>query len=252
MIKFEMSYRIHDLLIATLASAIIFVSALPTKAETTVNDEHHTTVSPINVYTHGNTSTAQINGDGTVSGKLNQLLHCASSHLGFEYEIKFAPMSRGWQLIETAEHVAWFPAALTDNTKEITTGPLANLDIVWYQLKTSGLDVNSPTFKQNARVSAYKGSVFETSLLEQGYDFVPGNSDHNRMIYMLLTGTVDALLALDFRSKLNEQTQQIMDTHIKITTQKKVPVYLALSRHMVSGHPEFVEIFKSQIMSCSE
>ena len=204
----------------------------------------------ISIYTHGDTQFARFDENGNVTGAAQDWLSCAASELGFTYDFKFAPLSRATSLRQATDHMMWFPSSGADQVFRV--GPVGALDILWYQLKTDDTEVSSPEFKQNAKVTSYTGSSFETMLQERGYQFVKGSADHNRLIYLLLSGTVDALLAVDFRFKLPSDVRDKIDEQVKTTVHRHIPVYFNLSKYMVEEHPELTKSLQSHDMKCNK
>lgn len=231
--------------IAACTAAIVF----GTPAQAYWHD-HPTT---INFFTHGDTQFAQFDEDKNVTGKIADMLACASGPLDVEFNFQFAPLSRATTMLNTQDHMLWFPSGPNDNPgqQRRMVGPLGTVDILWYQLKNAEMDVTSGEFMQQARVSAYKGSIFEDILQRDGYNFVPGSTDHNRIMYTLLTGEIDAVLAVDFRFKLPGETQQMMKNRVKTTLRSQVPVFLTLSRHLADEHPELARDLMRELNSCN-
>lgn len=208
--------------------------------------------SPLNIsiYTHGDTQFARFDNSGNVTGDAQKWLSCAAAKLGFTYDFKFAPLSRANSLRQTSDHMMWFPSSGAQ--ERIRVGPVGTMDIIWYQMKTDDTDVTSQAFMQNAKVTAYAGSSFETMLQERGYKFVKGSADHNRLIYMLLSGSVDALLSVDFRFKLSADVREKMEEQVRTTVYRHVPVFFNLSEHMANDHPELTKSLQSPDLDCSE
>lgn len=204
----------------------------------------------ISIYTHGDTQFARFDSSGNVTGEAQEWLNCAASKLGFTYDFKFAPLSRANSLRQSADHMMWFPSSGTQ--ERIRVGPVGTMDIIWYQMKTDDTDVTSQAFMQNAKVTAYAGSSFETMLQNQGYKFIKGSADHNRLIYMLLSGSVDALLSVDFRFKLSADVREKMEEQVRTTVYRHVPVFFNLSEHMANDHPELTKALQSHNMDCTE
>ncbi len=222
-------------------------------AGTAVQAFWHDTPTTIHFFTHGDTRFAQFDKDRNVTGKIADLLACAAGPLGINFEFQFAPLSRATKMLNTNDHMVWFPSGPNDSPEQQRrmVGPLGTVDILWYQLKSADLDVTSDEFMQKARVSAYKGSIFEDILRREGYNFVEGSADHNRIMYTLLTGEVDAVLAVDFRFKLPGETKQMMRNRVKTTLRSQVPVFLTLSRHLADEHPDLARDLMRELNVCN-
>lgn len=208
----------------------------------------------IHVYTHGDTRFARFDENKQVSGKVADLTKCVAEVIPLEFEFHFAPLSRATSLLDSQDHMMWFPSGPReegDEERRRMMGPLGTVDILWYQLKSSEFDVNTPNFLQEAKVSAYKGSIFEERLRREGYNYVQGSADHNRIMYTLISGEVDAVLAVDFRFKLSDETQHMIANRLKTTLENQVPVYLTLSRHMADEHPDLTNILMNQLSACN-
>ena len=211
------------------------------------------TPTTIQLFTHGDTHLARFDEDRNVSGKIADLLECAQQPLNLNFEFGFAPLSRATTMLDTQEHMIWFPSGPNDNPEQQRrmVGPLGTVDILWYQLRTAELEVGTDEFIKQATVTAYNGSIFENILRQEGHNFVQGSADHNRIMYALLTGEVDAVLAVDFRFRLNSETQRMMDSRVKTTLRSQVPVYLTLSRHLADAHPDLSNDLMRELNVCN-
>ncbi len=206
----------------------------------------------LRIFTHGDTRLAQFDKDGTASGKAVDALRCAAPTLDIKYDFDFAPLSRSAALLDSQDHMVWFPSGPSDDPErqKRMIGPFGKIDILWYQMNSSPHQVTTETFIQDARVTAYKGSMFEGILKRDGYKFIDGSADHNRLIYRLMSGEVDALLAVDFRFTLPEETKQLIDARVRTTVMNSFPVYMTMSRRLADEHPEFAEALRSALMAC--
>ncbi len=227
------------------------ITCIPANAK---HDEVADQQNPVNIsiYTHGDTQFARFGEDGKVTGPLQDLLQCAAEKFDLQYDFKFAPLSRATGLLDTLDHMAWFPSGPREDEERAQRliGPLGEVKILWYQRKSSDLDISSPDFKANAVVSAYNGSVFEDILQNEGYNFVQGSADHNRLIYTLLAGDIDAFLAVDFRFKLDDNARNMLDNRVKTTIRTRIPIHIGLSKHLTTEHPELSKSFKTEVMNC--
>lgn len=206
----------------------------------------------IRIFTHGDTRLAQFDENGTASGKAVDALRCAAPTLGIEYDFDFAPLSRSAALLDNQDNMVWFPSGPnTDPARQKRMiGPFGKVEILWYQMKSNPHPVTAKTFIKDARVTAYKGSLFEGMLKREGYNFIDGSADHNRLIYRLMSGDVDALLAVDFRFTLPDETKHLVDARVRTTVMNSFPVYMTMSRRLADEHPEFAEALRSALMAC--
>ncbi len=204
------------------------------------------------VYTHGDTQFARFKNDGMVVGKAPEILNCATRSLGIDYSFEFAPLSRARSLLETHENAVWFPSGPSkrEADKKRLIGPMGEASFLWYQMKSSPFHIGTEDFRTKAKVTAYQGSRFEEILREEGHNFIPGSADHNRLIYMLMTGEVDAVLAIDFRFTLPEKTTRLMERRIRVTERSTLPIFFNLSLPMHEKDPGFTDALRVEMTRC--
>lgn len=238
---------------AVVRTVMVAACAATLAGGTAAKALRHDSPTTIHFFTHGDTRFAQFDENRNVTGKIADLLACASGPTGLTFEFEFAPLSRATSMLNTQDHMMWFPSGPNDNPEQQRrmVGPLGVVDILWYQRKSDAMDVTSDAFMQQAKVSAYKGSIFEDILRRDGYNFVEGSADHNRIMYTLLTGEVDAVLAVDFRFKLPDETQQMMASRVQTTLRSQVPVFLTLSRHLANEHPALADDLMRELNTCN-
>lgn len=236
----------------TTCAWLILSAAQVTAAQHEITEPHADPMH-LQVYTHGDTQFARFGDDGVVRGRAQDVLSCAADHANFTFNFDFAPLSRATAMLHNHEHMLWFPSGPSDDPERQRRmmGPLGQIDILWYQHKSHLVPVTSDTFMQQARVTAYKGSVFEDQLRRGRYNFIEGSADHNRLVYMLLSGNVDALLAVDFRFTLPEETRRLMEAHVQTTVERRVPVFITLSRHLANEHPAFSAHLRQTLEACN-
>lgn len=206
----------------------------------------------LTVFTHGDTIYAQFQPEGSVTGMTTTMLDCAAKKTGVPYRYSRAPLSRAASIVATTPDAVWFPAAHRGDETRMSRsiGPVVDVNFMWYQLKSSTADPNSDAFKASAKVTAYRGSNLEEKLRSEGYDMVLGSADHNRLIYMVMAGEVDAVLAVDFRPVLTPETRRIVQERMRTTLRNKVPVSFLASEPLVDEYPEFFTELQTAIMDC--
>lgn len=208
----------------------------------------------LRVFTHRDTPFAQFPDNAAAKGTVPELMQCASDRMGFTYEFVIAPLSRSPNIMGEQEHALWFPSRHQgDNERlERLIGPIGTLKSYWYQLRSSVLDPQSEEFKAQTQVTAYSKSIFESELRQNGYNWVPGSADYNRLIYMLMSGQVDALSAADFRRSLDQDTRDLFEKRTKRTLVESVPISIQVSRFLKSNAPVFVTRLSDTIHACME
>ena len=206
----------------------------------------------ITLFTHGDTVLALREDDGSLNGYSISLFRCAFKILGRDFAIERAPLSRAASILTSVENAVWFPSAFAGDEDRLarSVGPAGQLRIFWYLLKHSKLDPTSESFRKTARVTAYKGSALERRLRAENYVFQTGSADRNRLVAMVLSGQVDALLAVDFRGRLSKETLMVMDDNIKISLFEKLPVAFQISHALHQNEPDFADKFRSATNIC--
>lgn len=208
----------------------------------------------LTVYTHGDSRFAQLQRDGSVTGSAPTVLSCAMPQLGIPYEIKVLPLSRARSIIETYENAMWFPSSHTGDQprRQRLVGPIDEVTILWYQLKTHPDDPNSEDFRRDAIVTAYTGSALENELRDMGFTIVAGSADHNRLIYMIMSGEVDALLAIDFRDVLPDDMRRLVEERMRVTERRKIPVSFQASTSLAAARPAFIKDMRAAVRTCQQ
>jgi|GEM_PF-1605295 len=206
----------------------------------------------ITLFTHGDTVLALQGKDGTLNGYSISLFRCALNIMGRSFVIERAPLSRAASILESAENAIWFPSSFAGDADRMarSIGSVGQLSIFWYQPNSSKLDPASESFKKTARVTAYKGSALERRLMAENYAFQTGSADRNRLVTMVLSGKVDALLAVDFRGRLSKETLMVMDDNIKLSLYAKLPVAFQVSNALHKSEPDFADKFRSATSTC--
>ncbi|WP_262694353.1 hypothetical protein [Kordiimonas aquimaris] len=247
----KLQKRALNISIALLALCTAYLNDTAT-AQDGAHTERNASVPHLKIYTHRDTFFAQFPENKPAQGIVPELMHCAANKMQFTYEFVIAPLSRSRNLINAQEHILWFPSTHQGDPERMRRliGPVGDLNSYWYQLKSSTLDPHSEEFKTKARVTAYTKSTFAEELQESGYNWVSGSADYNRLIYMLMTNRVDAMLAVDFHRALNKDTQILFEKHTRRTLDKSVKVSIQVSRYMYKNEPQFVNILDSTIHTC--
>ncbi|WP_262694352.1 hypothetical protein [Kordiimonas aquimaris] len=233
--------------------ALYFISASNLAFTAAFADTTNTADAPdITIFSHGDTTFSRFDANSVAEGKVPETLACANTHLPFNYDFAFAPLSRAQAVVNKMKHTFWFPAGKSDDPERQARmiGPVGEVKFFWYQRKSDATDTQSISFKQKSLVTAYKGSTFEAKLRAEGYNWVQGSADHNRLLSMLLSRQVDAVLAVDFGFKLKGDTKRSFNKHVSTIEYKRLPVYIEASQHMAKYEPEFLAQFRARIMSC--
>lgn len=214
--------------------------------------DHHGDFDGVTIFMHGDTKHAKFNEGGSVSGVLVDIMDCATKDITTPFRYRHAPLSRAGTIIDTFDNAIWFPTGtdVSEDRKPRIVGPIASEGILWYHRADDMTDPNSAEFKKNARVTAYQGSRFADQLKTEGYTFIPGSADHQRLVYMLVSGQVDALLAVDFRSVLPSQTRSILETRLRTTPAGEIPLGMEASVSMVQNKPELLRTLQANVLAC--
>lgn len=208
----------------------------------------------ITVFTHGDSRFAQLNEDGSITGSAPDVMACAMPRLGIKYQFSVLPLSRATYVVNTLENAMWFPSSHMGNADRMqrTVGPIDDVTVLWYQLNTNSMDPNSDAFRDTARVTAYTGSALENDLRDGGYTILPGSADHNRLIYMLMSGEIDGLLAIDFRDVLKPETRRLVEKRLRVTLRRKIPISFQASVSLAKEHPDFITKFREAALECAD
>jgi len=206
----------------------------------------------ITLFTHGDTVLFNKTPDGSIAGPSIDLFTCAIEKTGHTYSIEIAPLSRARTIIDEIDHAIWFPSAFQGNTDRLSRsiGPAGALEMFWHQLHSDHQDPESNAFKQAKKVTTYKGSAMEAVLRSQGYNVVEGSADRNRLIVMVLSGQVDALLSIDFRDRLSEEVRKKVDSNIHMTLRSSLPVAFQVTKPFAKSDPGFVTRFRTAFTHC--
>lgn len=207
---------------------------------------------PIRLYTHGDTYPAQWSEEGGISGIAIKVATCAFEQLGQPVVFELAPLSRATELMATQDNALWYPSVLTGDEERMArlVGPVSHVELMWYYLKTAKYKPGQDDFREHAKVTAYTGSRTEVMLESQGYTLVPGSADHMRLVHLVASGTVDAVLAVDFRWKLPDATRALVAKHMDTALYRSFPVAYQISRPLAERRPEFIKEFQHAVDDC--
>ena len=208
---------------------------------------------PITLFTHGETTLARRDVRGQFSGPAIDTFICVMNNMQQPHAIRHAPLSRAMSIIEAPEGASiWFPMVATgpNKKKRQLVGPVADLNLYWILLKSSPYDPSSPEFKKTAKVTAFGGSIFARLLPQQGYDFVEGSADHNRLASMLMLQKVDAIYSADFRTTLNTRMRQRINDTIRLELADSMPVYFYISESLYAQNPDMKSHMTKALAGC--
>lgn len=207
---------------------------------------------PIRLYTHGDTYPAQWSEEGGISGIAITVAACAVKNLGRSITFELAPLSRATELMDTQDNALWYPSVLAGDEERMArlVGPVSRVELMWYYLRSAKYKPGQDDFREQAKVTAYTGSRTEVMLRDEGYTLVPGSADHMRLVHLVASGSVDAVLAVDFRWKLPDATRALVAKHMDTALYKSFPVAYQVSRPLAAREPDFIEKFQSAVDSC--
>ena len=214
----------------------------------------HGDATPIRLYTHGDTYPAQWSEKGGISGIAIEVATCAFGHMGQPVSFELAPLSRATELMETQDNALWYPSILAGDEERMArlVGPVSQVELMWYYLKSAEHKPGDTDFREQARVTAYTGSRTEVMLKAEGYTLAPGSADHMRLVHMVASSTVDAVLAVDFRWKLPEATRRLVSKHMDTSLYKSFPVAYQVSRPLAAREPGFIATFQEAVDTCKD
>ena len=206
----------------------------------------------ITLFTHGDTPLLLPATDGSLYGPALDLFRCSMESLGRPFFVTKAPLSRARQIISKLNNAIWFPSAYRGSARRMarSVGPAGTLDVYWYKNKDNPLDPNSSAFKRSATVTTYKGSAMATQLREEGYHFIEGSADRNRLVSMLLSGQVDAFAAIDFRDRLSSETLKKLSARSQISIKNIIPAAFRVSDMLFENEPDFTSKFRAAFDTC--
>lgn len=210
------------------------------------------TKQPVTIFTHGDTILLKEQKDGSLTGPALDLFRCASNKVNYPFIIETAPLSRAGTILSDLDRAVWFPSSYGGNEDRLarSLGPAGHLAINWYLLKDNPKDPRHDSFRQLATVTTYKGSAMEAQLKNEGYAFIEGSADRNRLIYMVLSGQVDALVAIDFRGMLSADTRRKVQDNIRTIPKDSVPVAFQVSIPFHKNDPSFTKSMKKAFDNC--
>ncbi|WP_262690071.1 hypothetical protein [Kordiimonas aestuarii] len=212
----------------------------------------HADEGTILLYTHGDTYPAQWSEENGISGIAIDIATCAFSSLDMNVQFELAPLSRATELMAEHDNALWFPSVLAGEEERLNrlVGPVGSVDLMWYSLKSAPIKPGEDGFRENAKVTAYTGSRTESMLKAEGYTLAPGSADHMRLVHLVISGGVDAVLAVDFRWKLPKATKAIVAKHMDTRLYKAFPVAYQVSRPFAARDPGFIDRFQIAVDGC--
>lgn len=207
---------------------------------------------PLVFFTHGDTKLAELQPNGTIKGAAYEIFTCAMEHLSQPFTVSIAPLSRANDIAAVHPNSVWYPSSMTNHKNRIArmVGPVHEEATYFFLKKNNPLQSSQPDFKEKARVTAYKGSALEKILLEERYIYVEGSANPQRLIYMLLSDKVDALLTVDMRNVLSPETQALIGKSIRIEPFKKIAAGFQVAKKLHERKPNFTSRFQAAVNSC--
>ncbi|UTW56042.1 hypothetical protein [Kordiimonas sp. SCSIO 12610] len=207
----------------------------------------------LRVYTHGETSVGYKNADGTITGEAVDKLSCAMGKLNQDYHLSIAPLSRARSITDSDKPSIWFPSSFEGDRARLEhlAGPAGNLVFNWHMRKDSDLDPKSEDFHKNATVTTFSGSRMIGWLKENNYNYIVGSADPNRLVYMLLSKQVDAILSVQLGESASPSVKKQIKEGIKHITHSEFQTAFHFSDGMLKSRPEFVKQFREALQTCS-
>ncbi|WP_374763358.1 hypothetical protein [Yunchengibacter salinarum] len=206
------------------------------------------------MYTHGETAYARALDGGGVEGPGVTLFRCAMARLKQDVVIRLAPLSRAGRLLESDRHLIWFPVALRDAgpRQPRQAGPMATLETRWHVLKTATLTPDDPAFMQQARATAFHGSRLSKEIQKLGMTFVKGSAEPKRLLGMLYTGEVDAVLSVPLERTLEPKARLQMQSKVDVFPYRTWEIGYEVSRGLMADHPRFPADFDTALSWCMD
>jgi len=214
--------------------------------------EDNSAAEEIRLFTHGDTPLLLPDVNGELHGPALDLFRCAMEGMERPFSATRAPLSRAGHIISDLNNAIWFPSAYRGDEERMarSIGPAGSLDVYWYKNKTNALDPNGSAFKQSATVTTYKGSAMARQLRDEGYNFIEGSADRNRLVSMLLSGQVDAFAAVDFRDRLSPEIHQKLSDNAVISIKNRIPSAFRISDKLFESEPSFTPNFRAAFDAC--
>ncbi|GHF18817.1 hypothetical protein GCM10017044_11700 [Kordiimonas sediminis] len=207
--------------------------------------------STVRVFTHGEGTYAQPDETGKLAGPGMDVLRCAMDRLKRAYEVKTVAMVRVDRMIEDGLIDIWFPSynkGEIDRHRKII-GVLGELRINWILRQNMDMDPFSKMFKDTAKVTAFPGSTPERMLQRNGYRYIQGTDDTDRMFLMLYGGKVDAILSADFRAFLSPRFKDAVKD-VRVIEYARYPAGFELFSPFIDKEPEFEKAFATALDGC--
>jgi len=210
------------------------------------------TAPEVRLFTHGDTPLLLPDSEGVLKGPAMDLFQCSMNRMQRAFSVTQAPLSRARRILSDMDNAIWFPIAHRGGPERMARaiGPAGTLDIYWYKSRKSTLNPNSDTFKRSATVTTYKGSAMADQLRREGYNFIEGSADRNRLVFMLLNGQVDAFAAIDFRGQLPADMLQKLSAQAEISIKNKIPAAFQISDKFHTSDPAFAGAFRTAFGHC--
>ena len=207
----------------------------------------------IRVYTHGETKLAFKNPDGSITGEAIDILTCVMDKLDRKYTLSLAPLSRAASILKNSNSAIWFPSKFEGKPERLAqlAGPAGSVTFKWHMNKDSQLDPNSPDFHKRAKITTFSGSRMIGWLKENGYNYVSGSADPNRLVYMLVSHEVDAILSVQLGESASASVKKQIEDNIKSIPQHTDSTAFHFSADLIKNQPDFIEKFRLEMKTCS-
>jgi hypothetical protein len=226
----------------------LLLAALAYLSKETIADDSN----PIPVYTHGETAIAFQNPDGKITGIAIDRLTCTMGKLNQNFSLAIAPLSRARNIIQGSKPAIWLPAKFEgpDDLMAQMAGPAGALEVSWHMRKDNPLDPNSAQFQKEAKITTFSGSQLATWLKENNYNHMVGSADPNRLVYMLMSKEVDAVLSVELKNSVTKSIKKTLRDKIKHIPHKTIETAFRFSKGLIENQPAFVNRFRNTLQSC--
>jgi hypothetical protein len=206
----------------------------------------------IHIYTHGESSVAFKNADGSITGPGIDRLTCVMQKLGKKFDLSIAPLSRAQNIVNGSKLAIWLPSNYEGDPERLSrlAGPAGAIEFSWHMLKDNNLDPKSDKFRETATVTTFSGSKMVEWLKNNNYNYVAGSADPNRLVYMLMSKEVDAVLSVKLGESTSQSVKMLIKENIKHIQHDIFESAFYFSKGLNATHPDFIHKFRSTLQSC--
>ncbi len=206
----------------------------------------------IHIYTHGESSVAFKNADGSITGPGIDRLTCVMKKLGRNFDLSIAPLSRAQNIVNGSKPAIWLPSNFEGDPERLShlAGPAGVIEVNWHMLKDNKLDPKSDKFRETAKVTTFAGSRMAYWLKNNNYNYITGSADPNRLVYMLMSKEVDAILSVQLGESASQSVKMLIKENVKHIQHDTFETAFYFSKGFNTIQPDFIHTFRTALQSC--